>query len=179
MRNVETTPAILLRKTKLTETSLIISWLSSAHGLLKTVCKGARNPRSPFAGMLDLFFDCEIVYVRSRKSELHILREVTLKNPFEGLRHDYSRVALGAYFIELIELATEPEHPAPELYELLQRALGFLDANPASRRALIHFENELARLLGIHHPELSAALAIGRAYHRLPPARAKLLTTLL
>ena len=79
--SVETTAAILLRKTKLTESSLIISWFTQDHGRIKTVAKGARQPKSRFAGQLDLFFDCEIQFARSRKSELHILREVVLRNP--------------------------------------------------------------------------------------------------
>jgi DNA repair protein RecO (recombination protein O) len=173
---VETTPAILLRKTKLTETSLIVTWFTAAHGKIKTVAKGARQPKSRFAGQLDLFFDCEIQFARSRRSELHILREVELRNAHEGLRVDYPRVALGSYFVELVELVTEPDHPAPELYDLLRRAFGFLNAQPASHRALLHFENELVRLLGIQgQPGVTAAVAIGRAYHRLPSSRPALL----
>src|ERR1700761_6988137 len=86
---LETTDAILLRKTKLTETSLIVSWFTEAHGRIKTVAKGARQPKSRFTGLLDLFFDCEIQFARSQKSELHLLREVVLRNPHEGLRVDY------------------------------------------------------------------------------------------
>lgn len=176
---METTPAILLRKTKLTETSLIVTWFSEAHGRIKTVAKGARQPKSRFAGQLDLFFECEIQFARSRRSELHILREVMLRDAREGLRLDYPRVALGSYFVELIELVTEPEHPAPELFELLQRAFAFLNANPASLRALLHFENELTRLLGIQGQEnVTSAVAIGRAYHRLPTTRPALLKSL-
>src|SRR5580658_6587097 len=128
---LETTRAILLRKIKLTESSLIVSWFTEAHGRIKTVAKGARQPKSRFAGVLDLFFDCDIQFARSRKSELHILREVVLRNPREGLRLDYTRVALAAYFVELIELVTEPDHPSPELFDLLKRGLGFLNAHPA------------------------------------------------
>ncbi len=175
---VETTTAMLLRKTKLTETSLIITWFSAAHGKIKTVAKGARAPKSRFAGQLDLFFDCEIDLVRSKRSELHILREVTVRNPHAALRQDYPRVAIAAYFVELIELVTEPDHPASELYDLLRRAFGFLNTNPASKRALLHFESELARLLGIQHPEVTAAVAMGRTYHRLPDARAGLVKSL-
>lgn len=176
---VETTAAILLRKTKLSETSLIVTWFTEAHGKIKTVAKGARQPKSKFAGALDLFFDCEIQFVRSRKSELHILREVALREPHAGLRTDYARVALGAYFVELIELVTEPDHPAPELYDLLKRALGFLHAQPAALRALLHFENELVRLLGIQGQlNVTPAVAIGRAYQHLPKARAGLKKTL-
>ncbi|HEY3901010.1 MAG TPA: DNA repair protein RecO [Chthoniobacter sp.] len=178
-RPLETTSAILLRKTKLTETSLIISWFTEAHGRIKTVAKGARQPKSRFVGLLDLFFDCEIQFARSRKSELHILREVVLRNPREGLRVDYGRVALGAYFVELIELVTELDHPAPELHDLLARAFDHLNEKPPSLRALLHFETELARLLGIQGQEnVTSAVAIGRAYHRLPQGRPALLKSL-
>jgi len=176
---VDTTAAILLRKTKLTETSLIVTWFTEADGRLKTVAKGARQPKSRFSGVLDLFFECEIQFVRSRKSELHALREVALNNPHEGLRLDYTRVALASYFVELIELVTEPDHPSPELYDLLKRGLGFMNAHPAETRALLHFEAELVRLLGIQGQQgVTPAVAIGRVYHRLPSARGELLKML-
>lgn len=175
---MENTPAILLRKTKLSDTSLILTWLTLAHGKLKTVAKGARQPKSRFAGRLDLFFTCEISFARSRKSELHTLREAELTDPHEGLRHDYERVALAAYFVELIELVTEPEHAVADLYDLLQRALRYLNDNAANLRALEHFERQLVRLLGIQHPEVSAAVAIGRAYQKLPAVRRDLLARL-
>ncbi len=176
---MDTTAAILLRKTKLTETSLIVTWFTEAQGRIKTVAKGARQPKSRFAGLLDLFFDCEIQLARSRKSELHILREVVLRNPHEGLRLDYGRVALAAYFVELIELVTEPDHPAPELHDLLRRAFGHLNEHTASLRALLHFEMELTRLLGIQGQDgVTPAVALGRVYHRLPRARPGLLKSL-
>lgn len=175
---METTPAIMLRKTKLSDTSLILTWLTLAHGKMKTVAKGARQPKSRFAGRLDLFFECDITIARSRKSELHTLRDADLTDPHEGLRRDYDRVALAAYFVELIELVTEPEHAVADLYDLLQRALRHINDHPASLRALEHFERELVRLLGIQHPEVSAALAIGRAYHKLPSARRELVARL-
>jgi DNA repair protein RecO (recombination protein O) len=87
-------------------------------------------------------------------------------------------VALAAYFVELLELVSEPEHPAPELFDLFQRALAHLNESAASMRALVHFEAELARLLGIRNPEITAAVAIGRVYHRLPSTRPELVKKL-
>ena len=171
-RRVQTTAAILLRKTRFSETSLIVSWFTRDCGRLKTVVKGALRPKSRFAGTLDLFFDCEITFARSAKSELHTLREADLRDSRTGLRTDHRRVALASYFVELIELTTEPEHPAPELYDLLRRAFAFLDQNAAVPRALLHFESELARMLGIAHPTLTPIVAIGRAHHRIPSSRA-------
>ena len=175
---METTPAILLRRTKLTESSLIITWLTEEYGKLKTVAKGARQVKSRFSGRLDLFFECEIQYARSRASELHALREVELRDPHEGLSRDYARVALASYFVELLEMVTESEHPVPELYDLFRRALRYLNEQPASSRALEHFENVLVRLLGVEQPDVSAALAIGRAYLHLPKGRPDLVRQL-
>lgn len=172
MIHVQTTAAILLRKTRFSETSLIVTWFTHDYGRMKTVVKGALRPKNRFAGVLDLFFDCDITIARSVRSELHTLREADLRNGRAGLRTDHRRVALASYFVELIELTTEPEHPAPELHDLLSRAYNFLDQHPAGPRALLHFEAELARLLGIAHPELSPIVAIGRAHHRIPASRA-------
>lgn len=172
---MDTTGAILLRKTKLTDTSLIVTWWTEIFGRIKTVAKGARRPKSPFAGKLDLFFDAEIQFVRSRKSELHMLREVVLRNPHEGLRHDLRNLELASYFVELVELVTEPEHASSELYSLLQRAFRYLGAHPAGKREMLHFESELARLLGIHQKAASPGVAIGRVYGRLPNLRQEIL----
>ncbi|MBA3651942.1 MAG: DNA repair protein RecO [Chthoniobacterales bacterium] len=178
---METSRAILLRKRKLSDTSLIISWCTESLGNIDTVAKGARRPKSVFAGRLDLFFEAEIQIKRSRKSHLHTLTEVMLRNPFGGIRGNYLRTQTASYFVELVEISTEPEHPAPELFHLLQRAFGFLDAQDASLRALRHFEAELARLAGVHdlaRLKSDPAAALGALFGRLPRGRAALLTAL-
>jgi len=175
---MESTAAILLRKTRFSETSLVLTWLTQDQGKLKTMAKGARRPKSKFAGVVDLFFRCEIQFQRSRQSEIHALTEVSLLDPHENLRFDYARLAVAGYFVELLDLVTEPEHSAADLYDLLLRALSYLNRTGADRRALLHFESELARLLGIRREDVTPAVSIGRAYHRLPPERAELLTKL-
>ena len=178
---METTNAILLRKRKLSDTSLIISWCTESLGCIETVAKGARRTKSVFAGKLDLFFEAEIQFKRSRRSNLHTLTEAVLRNPFGGIRESYLRTQTASYFVELIELCTEPEHPAPELFHLLQRALGFLDTHNATRRAVQHFETELARCAGVHDVarlKSDPAVALGALFGRLPRGRASLLKAL-
>src|SRR6266496_1090689 len=178
---METSPAILMRKIKFSETTLIVEWLTRDHGKLKTMAKGARRPKSPFAGKLDLFFEAEISIVRSRKSDLHTLTEVMLKNPFAGIRSNYLRTQTAAYFVELIEICTERDHREPELFALLHRAFGYLDANGPTARAVSHFETELARIAGVHdEKKLKAdpAFALGNLFGRLPLSRTPLLKTL-
>src|SRR5688572_30111926 len=82
---LDTFTAILLRKTRFSDTSLIITWLSLEHGKVKTIAKGALRAKSRFSGTLDLFFTCEIAIARSQKSELHTLREAVLIDSRESL----------------------------------------------------------------------------------------------
>src|SRR5947207_9274720 len=99
---MESTVAILLRKRKFSDTSLIVSWCTESLGCIQTVAKGARRARSPFAGKLDLFFEAEIQIARSRRSDLHSLTEVALMNPFAGIRQNLLRTKADSYFVEFI-----------------------------------------------------------------------------
>ena len=178
---MESTAAILLRKRKFSDTSLIVSWCTESLGCIQTVAKGARRAKTPFAGRLDLFFETEIQIARSRKSDLHTLTEVVLKNPFSGIRKNYLRTQTAAYFVELIEICTERDHREPQLFALLRRAFGYLDANDSNLRAITHFETELAQITGVHDAKIvknDPAFALGNLFGRLPLSRTPLLKTL-
>ena len=178
---MESTPAILLRKRKLSDTSLIVSWCTESLGCVQTVAKGARSAKSPFAGKLDLFYEAEIQIARSKRSNLHTLREVALTNPFGGIRASYLRTQTAAYFVELVEICTESDHHEPELFALLRRAFGYLSANEPSSRAVAHFEAELARIAGVHDANLlksDPAFALASLFGKLPLSRTALLKAL-
>jgi DNA repair protein RecO (recombination protein O) len=175
---MESTTAILLRKRKLSDTSLIISWCTESLGCNQTAAKVARRAKSPFAGKLDLFFEAEIQIARSRKSSLHTLSEVALRNPFSGIRQNLRRTQAASYFVELIELCTESDHHEPELFSLLRRAFAYLNDNDPDLPAVLHFETELARIAGVHDTKTlksNPALALANLFGRLPSSRAELL----
>ena len=133
------------------------------------------------AGKLDLFFEADIAIAPSRKSNLHTLTEVALRNPFGGIRKNYLRTQTAAYFVELIEVCTERDHHEPELFGLLRRAFGYLDANEPNLRAVSHFEAELARITGVHDAKLlksNPAFALGNLFGKLPLSRTPLLKAL-
>jgi DNA repair protein RecO (recombination protein O) len=173
-----TARGILLRKRKLSDTSLIVSWCTDSLGVVQTVARGARRPKSPFRGRLDLFFEAELSIARSRKSNLHPLREVVVINPFAGIRTNHRRTQMASYFVELIEVCTETEHHEPELFCLLQRAFGYLSEHHPNERTVLHFEAELARITGVHGGKPSAAIALGHLFGKLPSSRAALLKLL-
>ena len=175
---MEHSQGTLIRLTKLTDTSWIVHWFTDGHGLIKTVAKGARSPKSPFAGKLDLFFDAEITWSRARSGELHSLCEVSVTGTREPIRGDYNAMLLSGYCCRLLELAVERDHPEPGLSDLLRRALDHVAARGASVRAMQHFEHEMAQNLGISHERRHAAPALRETLGGLPPQRAQLLERL-
>jgi DNA repair protein RecO (recombination protein O) len=169
--------AISLRATKLSDTSLIVTWFSETEGKLRTAAKGARRVNSPMAGRVDLFCLSDISIAKSRRGDLHVLREAKLVEGHEALRMDYSRFQMASYFASLLDTVTEVEHPAPELFNLLRRALGHLTKSEPTLPILKRFELRLVAALGVHDGG-DPAVSLLRILHRLPAERARLLNDL-
>lgn len=174
----ETAQGIILRLTKLTETSLIVRWSTADHGLIDTVAKGARNPKSSFAGKLDLFFAAEFSWQEARRGKLHHLRECRVMDFHEGLRRDYATMMLAGYCCGLMEQVSEPEHPQDEMHDLLCRALSHLSQAGASIKALRHFEREMARLHGVGRDRGDACIELAEIGASLPQLRNELIQRL-
>lgn len=170
--------ATLIRTLPLTETSLIVSWCSEGKGLIKTVAKGALRPASPFAGKLDLFFEAELVYVPSRTSDLHTLKEVQVLQSREGIRAAYLNTLAAACFVRWVELVAERETPIPEIADLLRRGLDFLDRSPADLRSLLHFEKQLADRTGILRVGTPPAGLLAETFGGCPRQREELIRAL-
>jgi DNA repair protein RecO (recombination protein O) len=172
----ESLNGVLVRRIRYSDTSLILTWFTDLHGKIKVMAKGALRQKSAFSGKLDLFFHCDLLLSFSSKSELHLLREVSIKTTFERIRTNYLKTSTASYFVELIEEVTELDHPAPEIYRLLLRALGYLDRQSPDTRGVLFFESELCKCLGLYTPNMhSAADKLVAAYGQLPKARATLL----
>jgi DNA repair protein RecO (recombination protein O) len=159
----ERASGIILRIRPLTETSLIVEWLSLEHGRLSTVAKGARRPKSPFVGKLDLFYEAEFSFQRSRRSELHTLREISLLETRSKLRESLSSLHAAAYFSILIEQGLERETPVPEFYGLFRQALNDLAQGEADWVRVFAFELNYLDLLGLA-PDLSPLSEKGRKF---------------
>src|SRR3954466_13262524 len=100
---IERAVGIVLRTRRLTDTSLIVQWLTPDIGRIATVAKGALRPKSPFHGKVDLFYTADFTFSRSRRSELHTLRELGLRETYRSLREDLGKLQRACYCANLIE----------------------------------------------------------------------------
>ncbi len=147
--NVENASGLILRTRPLTETSLIVHWLTPELGRIATVAKGARRPKSPFAGKLDLFYAADFSFSRSRRSDLHTLREVKLNETHGAIRADILKLQQAAYAANFLEQTTETETPLPEIFELTRGFLEFLCEQKPSAQTIFALELKLLHELGL------------------------------
>ncbi|MSR67003.1 MAG: DNA repair protein RecO [Pedosphaera sp.] len=137
---IEHDRGIILRSYPLRDTSLIVHWLGESFGRIATVAKAARTPKSPFRGRLDLYYLAQFTYTRSRRSELHTLREVQLIDAHQSLFTNFQLLRQIAYCSSLIEQTTEKQTPLPEAYRLFSAFLNAVSSPAKIVAPVIAFE---------------------------------------
>ena len=172
LHSVEKTIGTVIQLHPFRETSLIVQWSTRDHGLISTVAKGARRPKSGFAGKLDLFFKLEMDFIPNRRSTLHTLREVAMIDPRLGLRGSYGQTLAAAYFTKLLVLVVEEGTPLGGIGDLLERGLDYLAKEPPTRKAIFFYEDEIGKMLGMGDRGLKG---IGEVYGTIPSIRKELL----
>ena len=135
----ERAEGIVLRVQPVTESSLRVLWFTREFGKLKTLAKGARRPKSPMRGRLDLFYADEITFLRSQRSDLHLLQECFLENPHPALRTSVPVLTAASYACELVDALTVVEDAHPDLFNLLAEMLTSLETS-ITPALLIWFE---------------------------------------
>jgi len=165
----ESTSGIILRVRPLTETSLIVHWLTPELGRIATVAKGALRPKSAFRGKLDLFYLADLSFNRSQRSELHILREVVVRETHPALRRDLARLQQASYAAALIEQLTETDTPIPGVFQLMIGVLQRILSSPADPLTVFAVEMRLLEISGMA-PDIETV--------KLPPGTRELLKAL-
>src|SRR5712671_7800897 len=145
--DAERAEAIVLRRQPVTESSLIVTWFTREFGKLKTLAKGARRPKGPFQGKIDLFYLDEIVFLPSKRSDLHLLHDCFLEKPHAKLRQSVGRLAAASYACEAVEIATEAEDRNEKIFQLLAQILDLLELR-CEATAMLWFELQLLAAAG-------------------------------
>lgn len=113
--------AIILDRTKLGETDLILTMLVDSGAQVRVVAKGARKPGGKFAARCELF--CEIDALVAQGKSLDILAEAQLIEPHKLIRGDYDRTSAASALCEIARLTCFEDSEDPFLYPILSRAL--------------------------------------------------------
>lgn len=127
---------IVLRKTKLAESDLIITLISSDGSLKKGVAKGARKPNSAFSSRLELYNKVDLLCACGKS--LDIIKEARLEFCGTSLHVDLDKSLAAASISDLTCKFIQPELDNPILFEMIEKCLQSLEvAHPDQISSLV------------------------------------------
>jgi DNA repair protein RecO (recombination protein O) len=145
---IEPSPAVVLRRTVVGESDLVVMLYTRDHGRVSAIARGARSSRKRFGGALGLLVVSEVALGRrTRGGELWGLERATVIIDHSALAADPIVLGHASYALELVRELTPQDTPDPAILELIVALWDALAAGP-SPTALRGFELRLCALLG-------------------------------
>ena len=153
-----TADALVLRTYKLGEADRIVVFLTRDRGKKRGVAKGARRPRSKFAGALEPLTEVRVAYFEKEQRELVGLNYAeTVRSPLAVLGEGLGYVS---YFAELLDEWAQDADADDRLYRLGASMLDALAVQAPVEPLARYFEYWLLRLQGVY-PESRGSLSQG------------------
>ena len=97
--------ALVLRRTKLGESDVICTLLSSDGSQIRAVAKGARKPSSSFASRLEVYSVCDLLLCQGKTFD--IVKEARLLQGNEHLRSDFALMEAASPMVEILDKTTQ------------------------------------------------------------------------
>jgi DNA repair protein RecO (recombination protein O) len=158
----EKTRAIVLKVVDFSETSSVVTLFTEDFGKVGALAKGAKRPKGPFEGALDLLALVRIVFLHKSSESLDLLTEAKLERRFRSAERDLARLYAGYYVAELLAELTDSGDPHRELFVAADAALLALDEDKPIAETVLAFELVALREAG-HAPSLDACVVCGRS----------------
>src|SRR5262245_56551087 len=151
---------------------------SRERGIVRTVAKGARQPKSKFAGTLEPLHRVSALLYFKESRDLQLLSAIDLVESYTAPA-DFERLAHAQAAVEFVDRLVWGEEEHAALYDLLIAALQRIARapSPALSAVSVAFQVQAAGLLG-YRPVLDACAGCGRetgGSRAFAPARGGLL----
>ncbi len=156
---IKNTDAIILKKTKYSESSLIVKFYTKKYGKITCLVKGAYR-KGKYDSQFDLFSLNHIVFYEKPNNNLNILSKCDLIESYIFIRKDIYKTSSAMYFIDLINLSIEENDINIALYNLLLMVFSFLTQGIDREKINRIFEIKLLYLSGLV-PRIDACLSCG------------------
>ncbi|MBN1825284.1 MAG: DNA repair protein RecO [Candidatus Eisenbacteria bacterium] len=160
---IERDEAIVLGRTRLGDSSLIVSLFTRRRGPVRVVAKAARRARSRFGGVLEPTNHVLAVYYRKESRDLQTLSQCDLVTAFSALRESLLRLAYAYAIIDGLAGLKREETPAEALFALALEAFARAENGPKEELEDMLWRFLLAALADAgFRPELERCLRCGK-----------------
>jgi len=155
--------AFVIRATRLTETSRVVTLFTNEFGKVKAVAKGVDRPKSKMAGMIELFNLLEAVLYKKESSELGTLSEASVIEGYPKFAGEPRKYGFGSAWCEILDKTSHPDHPRPRTFDLTGKYFRILNQSKPEKSGLL-FWAALYKMLVIegYAPEINKCASCGR-----------------
>lgn len=153
---------LVLRKTKLGESDVILTCLNAQGEQVRMVAKGARKPTSTFASRLELFCVSDVLIHEGKN--LHIVSEARLVEGFAHLRSSATKVAAASPILEALYKIAQEDLASPILFDMSVKALTLIEQTDDVHALLLCAAAMLKIVMaeGVR-PSLDSCISCGRS----------------
>lgn len=142
---------IILARQDWGEADRMITIFTAKQGKLRMIAPGARKPSSRKSGHLELFTHGRFVVAKGRTFDKITQAETVAY--FPELRMELEKISAAYVLVELVDRFLEEEDENALVYQLLYRALGWLEESERPLLLLHFFELKLLGYVG-YQPQL-------------------------
>lgn len=157
---------VVLRKTKLGETDVILTLLAADGTQIRAVAKGLRKPGGRFGGRLEPYAVVDLLLHTGRS--LDVVTEASTVAGHSGLREDFDRAAAAGVVADVLDKFSLEGQPEERLFALAAATLDAMESVPVEDLAAVVVAF-LAKAMAVHgyRPQLDACVccesAIGQS----------------
>jgi DNA repair protein RecO (recombination protein O) len=141
--------AVILDHHPFKDRHLIVSALTSSHGVIRGVLRSARGGKVPLAGSVQVLSRVTLEFFRKPSAELATIRRVDLLASSFPLASDLRRSAAAAVVAELLLTYCPLDEPAPRRFRLAIAALEALLAAIEPDRVIAYVQFWILTLGGL------------------------------
>jgi len=118
--------AIILKSIDFKESSKIITVLSDDYGKFALIAKGAKKPKSKFAGSLQIGDVAMLQYSYKSTRNIQLLTDVDTIQRTYSIHHDFEKLGLLMRSIEMCNILTHEHEKVTEMYQFLSHFIPWL-----------------------------------------------------
>ena len=162
-----TIDGLVISRREFGDTSCFLDIFTKEYGVIEVIAKGVKKINSPLAQSTGLF--TYSTFCLNKRDLRYTINSAKCKMSFHHLSSDLQRLALAAYFAELVKFTATPEQDSGGSLRLMLIALYELCRNPAKytiEQIKERFEKGLATELGFDE-EVNTISAEAHLLHHL------------
>jgi len=157
---IHKTEAIVLQKREFRETSLIVDFYTRDFGKMSGLLKGIRTEPKKFASTVEPFSFNEIIFYEKRTSSLHLIAQADMRNNFDAIRQNISKIGAACFIMELLGAVMPPEDKNEEVFDLTLMCLQELTVTSNPDKIMTIYKIKMLALSGFK-PHFDSCISCG------------------